>query len=165
MRPITSPRTTLAALAITAACVLASPAWAANTILVDRTLPPQVKVARTEFTVDDTGRAQLAVDFFDDTDEGYLTSESVDVPGLRFDRERGEVIYESDGSVLTCARRQKILWGTRYKETGACRISVRSEKPTVEAGSRASAAKEWVVELVTEEPTKAARLAKPAAQP
>ena len=75
------------------------------------------------------GRAQLAVDFFDDTDEGYLTSESVDVPGLRFDRERGEVIYESDGSVLTCARRQKILWGTRYKETGACRISVRSEKP------------------------------------
>lgn len=166
MRQITSTRTAVAALAIAAACAFSAPVRAATTILVDRTLPSSVKVSRTEFGVDESsGRAVVAVDFFDDTDEGYLTSESVDVPGLRFDRERGEVLYESDGSVLTCARRKKILWGTYYRETGACRIFVRNEASEAKAGSHASAAREWVVELVTGEPTKAARLSKPATQP
>ena len=157
MRKIISSRTTIAALAIATACASASPVRAATTILLDRTLPPRMKVSRTGFDVDErTGRARLAVDFFDDTEDGYTTSESVDVPGLRFDRASGAVLYENAGSVLTCAQRRKVLWGTRYRETGACRIVVRSETPVAEASVRAS--REWIVELVTDEPTKAARL-------
>ena len=156
MRKITSFRTA-GALALAAACAIAAPVRAATAILVERALPPRVKVSGTEFQVDErSGRARLAVDFYDDTWDGYLTSESVDVPGLRFDRERGQVLYEHAGAVVACASREKFLWSTRYRETGACRIVVRSEAPVADAGARAS--REWIVELVTDEPTKAARL-------
>ena len=48
--------------------------------------------------------------------------------------------YESDGSVVTCARRKKILWGTTYPETGACRITVRSEPRVADTGVGAAPA-------------------------
>lgn len=155
------PRKTLIALSIAAACACAFPVSAAAITILDRSLPPEVKVLRTEFDVDEkTGSARVGVDLYDDSWDGYLTSESVVVPGLRFDRERREVVFESAGSVVTCARPTKILWGTDYRATGACPIVVRSETQNVDAGAAARAPRNWVVTLMTNEPTKAARLSR-----
>lgn len=152
-------RKTLVALSIAAACASALPASAAPITILDRSLPPEVKILRTEFVVDEkTGSARVGVDLYDDSWDGYLTSESVVVPGLRFDRERREVIFESGGSVVTCARPRKILWGTDYPATAACPVLVRSETRNADAGAGARATRNWVVELVTDEPTRAARL-------
>lgn len=155
------PGKTLIALSIAAACASAAPVSAATIIILDRSLPPEAKVSGTEFDVDEqTGRARVAVDLYDDSWEGNLSSESVLVPGLRFDRERREVLYESEGSVVTCARRKKILWRTSYPATGACRIIVRSEPRNADAGPGVRALTDWVVELVTDESTRAARLSR-----
>ena len=62
-------------------------------------------------------------------------------------------------NVVTCARAKKFLWSTSYHATEACRIVVRSETKAAEAAA-ARASREWVVELVTEEPTKTARLSR-----
>lgn len=102
---------------------------------------------------------RLDVDVYDDTWEGNISSESVAVPGLRFDRERREVLYESGGSVVTCARPKKFLWSTSYPATGACRIVVGSEPRNVEADPGARAWTDWTdwrVELVTDEPARTA---------
>ena len=48
--------------------------------------------------------------------------------------------------------------GKIYPATGACRILVRSESRDAAADRGTPASKEWVVELVTDEPTKAAAL-------
>ncbi len=155
-RPFLSGRT-LIGLSIAAACAGALPVSAATAVVLDRRLPPAVKVTHTEFAVDErAGTARLAVDLYDDTWDGYASTESLDVPGLTFDRERREVRYESEGSVVTCARRGKFLWATTWPATGACRIVVRQEAPTADAGSGART--EWVVELVTDAPARAARL-------
>jgi hypothetical protein len=159
MRGPSRSRVTLIALSIVAASASAVPVSAATIALLDRSLAPEAKVLRTEFGVDErTGSARVVVDLYDDSWDGYLTSESVAVPGLRFDRERREVVFESGGSVVTCARPRKVLWGKIYPATGACRILVRSESRDAAADRGTPASKEWVVELVTDEPTKAAAL-------
>lgn len=156
-----SSRNALIFLAIAAACASAAPVSAAAITILERSLPPEVKVLRTEFDVDENkGSARVGVDLYDDSWDGYLTSESVVVPGLRFDRERREVVLESGGSVVTCARPKKILWGTDYPATGACQINVRSETPNTNAAAGERAPRNWTVELVTDEPTKAARLSR-----
>jgi hypothetical protein len=153
-------RNTLAVFSI-AAFASAVPASAATITVLDRRLPPETMVLRTEFDVDETtGSARVAVDLFEDSWDGYLTSESVVVPGLRFDRERREVLYESGGSVVTCARAKRVLWGRSYPSTGACQILVRSERRDADAGLGARAPRNWVVDLVTDQPTKAARLSR-----
>ncbi|MFI5120815.1 MAG: hypothetical protein ACHQM4_10390 [Thermoanaerobaculia bacterium] len=145
--------------AMAAALASAVPASAATVIVLDRTLPPEVKVTGTSFEVDEKlGRVRLAVDFYDDSFEGNLSSESFAVPGLSFDRERREVRYESGGSVVTCAVRKKILWGTTYPETGACPITVTSEPRTAADDPGERTLTSWVVALATDEPTKSARL-------
>jgi hypothetical protein len=154
-------RKTLVALSIAAACASPLPVSAGAITILDRSLPPEVKVLRTEFDVDEkTGSARVGVDLYDDSWDGYLTSESVVVPGLRFDRGRREVVFESGGSIVTCARPRKILWGTDYRATGACPIVVKSETRSADAGAGARETRNWVVELVTDEPTKAARLSR-----
>jgi hypothetical protein len=141
----------LIAVAIAAACACAVPASAAKVIVLDRTLPPEVKVTGTNFEVDEKlGSVRLAVDFYDEAFEGNLSSQSFAVPGLTFDREHREVRYESGGSAVTCARPRKILWATTYEATDACRITVRSEARIAETG--------WIVEFSTHEPTRSARL-------
>lgn len=154
MREISSPGRALAALSIAAACASAVPASAATVLVVDRTLAPTVKVSGAEFDVDErTGNVRLAVDFLDDSWEGNLFSESFAVPGLRFDRARREVLYEREGSVVTCARRRKFLWGTSYPATDACRIHVTSPTRKADTGSGVGGSTNWVVALETDETT------------
>ena len=149
----------LVAFALAAACASGVRASAATTIVLDRSLPPEVKVTGTNFDVDEKlGRARLAVDFYDESFEGNLFSQSFVVPGLTFDRQRREVRYESGGSVVTCARRTKILCGTTYPQTNACRITVRSEPRIADTDLGERALTGWVVELATTEPTRSARL-------
>ncbi len=118
-----------------------------------------MKVTGTHFDVDEKlGRVRLAVDLYDESFEGNSFSETVVVPGLTFDRERREVRYESGGPAVTCAQPRKFLWATTYKETDACRITVRSEPRIADAGSGERALTGWVVELATVEPTRSAAL-------
>ena len=150
---------TLIALSFAAVCASAVPASAAEIIALDRTLPPEVKMVGTNFEVDETlGSVRLAVDFFDDSWEGTLSTELVEIPGLTFDREHRQVRYESGGSIVTCAERKKVLWSTSYPATGACRIIVRSEPRIAHTGFRERTLTGWVVELATNEPMKAAGL-------
>jgi hypothetical protein len=145
--------------ALAGAFASAVPASAASLIVLNRTLPAEVKVTGTNFDVDEKlGRARLAVDLYDESFEGSRFFESFEVPGLTFDRERREVRYESGGSVVTCAVARKFLWATTYEGTDACRITVRSEPRTMDARGGASAPRGWVVELTTPEPTRAAGL-------
>ena len=150
---------TLIAFAIAAACAATVPASAATVIVLERSLPPEVKVSGTNFDVDErTGRVRLAVDLFDGSFDGNTSSESVAVPGLTFDRERRGVRYESGGSAVTCAVRKKLLWATTYEQTDACRITVRTEPRAADAGPGERPLMGWVVELATDEPTRSARL-------
>ncbi|MFI5197562.1 MAG: hypothetical protein ACHQJD_02990 [Thermoanaerobaculia bacterium] len=152
-------RRILVVFATAAACAVAVPTSAATIIVLDRTLPPEVKITGTHFEVDERmGRVRLSVDLFDESFEGNIFSEPVVVPGLTFDRERREVRYESGDSVVTCARRKKILWATTYTETEGCRITVTSEPHIADAGSGAPASTEWVVQLATNVPTRSAKL-------
>jgi len=159
----TPVRSLLVALSIAAACA-STVATAETNIIVVRSLPSGMKVSGAEFNVDErTGSAHLVVDVYDDSWEGNLFSDAVVVPGLRFDRERREVLYESGGAVVTCARPRKFLWSTSYPATGACRIVVRSEprKAGDDPGETRAWTdwRDWVVELVTDAPAKtAARL-------
>jgi hypothetical protein len=149
----------LASFAFATACAFAVPASAATTIVLDRNLPPEVKVTGTSFDVDEKlGRARLAVDLYDDSFEGNSFSESVAVPGLTFDRENREVRYESEGAVVTCAVAKKFLWATTYEATDACRITVRSEPRIADGGATTRPLTGWVVELATNEPTRSAKL-------
>lgn len=149
----------LVAFALAAACTSAVPAAAAKIIVLDRSLPPEVKVTGTSFDVDEKlGRARIAVDLYDRSFEGNFFSESVAVPGLTFDRQRREVRYESGGSVVTCALSRNFLWGKTYPETGACRITVRSEPRVADTGAGAHSMTGWIVELATSEPTRSAGL-------
>jgi len=142
--------------AMAAACASSVPASAASIVVLDRNLPPGMKVTGTHFEVDEgSGTARLAVDLFDDSFEGSWYSESFAVPGLVFDRVRGEVRYERDGSSVACATRKNVLWATTYPETGPCGITVRRESRTADSGS-GMAATRWVVELATNEPTRSA---------
>jgi hypothetical protein len=156
----TPARSLFIALSLAAACA-ATAAAAETNIIVTRTLPPGMKVSGAEFNVDErTGSARLVVDVYDDSWEGNLFSDAVVVPGLRFDRERREVLYDTGGAVVTCARPRKVLWSTSYPATGACRIVVRSE-PRKAGGDPGEARawtdwRDWVVELVTDEPAKTA---------
>lgn len=153
-KPEVSTRT-FRALAIAAACAFAAPASAATIGLLDVNLPAEVRVTGTNFEVDEqAGLARLAVDLYDESFEGNISTELVVVPGLTFDRELREVRYEGGGSVVTCARRKKILWGTSYPATEACRTVVRSEPRNVDAGFGARPLTRWVVELVTDEPAR-----------
>lgn len=150
---------TLIPLALAAACAFAPPTRASSIVVLDRNLPPEVKVTGTGFDVDErAGRVRLAVDLYDESFEGAIRSEAVVVPGLAFDRERGEVLYENDGSTVTCAVRKKVLWGRTYAETGACRISVRRESRAADGGLAPTAVTGWVVEFKADEPTRSARL-------
>jgi hypothetical protein len=150
-------RNLLVVLSIAAICASAVPASAETPVVLHRSLPPQFQVAGTKFDVDEgTGLVRLAFDVFDFTWEGSLVrTETIDVPGLRFDRERREVLYQNGGSVVTCATRKKFLWATSYPATDACRINVRSEVEN-------SGMTDWVVEVVTDEPAKTAELSKEA---
>ncbi len=144
--------------AMVAACASSVPASAASVVVLDRNLPPEMKVTGTHFEVDEgTGNARLTVDLIDESFEGSFSSESLAVPGLVFDRERREVRYGRDGSGVTCAVRKKVLWTTTYPETGLCRVTVRRESRMVDSGFGMHAVTGWVVELATNEP---ARLAK-----
>lgn len=143
--------------AMAVACASPVPASAAQVVVLDPNLPPELKVTGTHFEVDEeTGNARLAVDFVDESFERSLYSKSLAVPGLVFDRVRGEVRYERDGSGVPCATRKKILWTTTYPETGPCRITVRTESRTADSGSGMNAVTGWVVELATNEPTQSA---------
>ncbi len=143
--------------AMVAACASSVPAFAASVVILDRNLPPEMKVTGTHFEVDErSGTVRLAVDLFDDSFEGSWYSESLAVPGLVFDRERGEVRYERGGSSVTVAARKKILWATTYPETGPSRITVRRESRTADSGSGMKAVTGWVVELTTNESTRTA---------
>ncbi len=139
--------------AMVAACASSVPASAASVAVLDRNLPPEMKVTGTHFEVDErSGTARLAVDLFDESFEGSWYTESLAVPGLVFDREHREVRYERDGSSVTCAARKKYLWTTAYPETGPCRIMVRRESRTADSGSGTNEVTGWVVELATNEP-------------
>ncbi len=141
-----------------AVCASSVPASAASVVVLDQTLPREVKVTGTHFEVDEkAGSARLAVDLFDESFETNIYSESLVVPGLVFDRAHREVRYEADGSGVTCAIRKKFLWATTYPETGQCRITVRTESRTADGGSGMQAATGWVVELATTEAPKYAR--------
>lgn len=148
-------RNPLVALSIAAICASAVPASAETPVILHRSLPPQFQVAGTRFHVDErTGRVRLAFDVFDFTWESNLVrTESIDVPGLRFDREHREVLYQNGGSVVTCATSKKVLWATSYPATDACRINVRSEVEN-------SGMTDWVVEVVTDGPAKTAELSR-----
>jgi len=149
----------LMAFAMAAASAFAVPASAAAIVVLDRNLPREVKVTGTDFEVDEgTARARIAVDLYDESFEGNLHSESVAVPGLTFDRERREVLFEVGGSTVTCAIQKKILWAATYPQTGACRITVRNEPRTADDGFQARAVTGWVVELKADEPTRSAGL-------
>jgi hypothetical protein len=141
----------LLALAIAAVCASAVPASAETPVMLHRSLPPQFQVTGATFDVDEqTGRVRLAFDVFDFTWESNIVrTESIDVPGLRFDRERGAVLYENGGAVVTCARRKKILWATSYPATDACRINVGSEVQN-------TGMTDWVVGFVTDGSAKSA---------
>lgn len=145
----------LLALAIAAVCASTVPASAETPVILHRSVPPQFEVTGTKFDVDErTGLVRLAFDVFDFTWEGSLVrTESIDVPGLRFDRERREVLYENGGGVVTCAKRKKFLWETSYPATDACRIVVRREVQNTDMT-------DWVVEFVTNGPAKSAGLSK-----
>jgi hypothetical protein len=144
-------RKSLIALSIAAVSSSAVPASAETPVVLYRSVPPQFQVMGTKFDVDErTGLVRLAFDVFDFTWESNLfRTESIDVPGLRYDRERGAVLYENGGAVVTCARRKKILWGTSYPATDACRIVVRNEVQN-------TGITDWVVEFVTKAPAKSA---------
>ena len=145
--------------AAAAAFASAVPASAATIIVLDRTLPSEVKVTGTNFDVDEKlGRVRLAVNFYDESFEGNMFSESVPVAGLTFDRERREVRYENGGAAVTCAVPKKFLWATTYEATDACRISVRSEPRAADAGASTHPMTGWVVELATTDPTRSADL-------
>ncbi len=149
----------LVAFAIAAACATAVPASAATTIVLDRTLPPEVKVTGTNFDVDEKlGRVRLAVDLYDESFEGNSFSESVALAGLTFDRESREVRYESGSAVVTCAVAKKFLWATTYEGTDACRITVRKEPRVADTGAGTRTLTGWVVELATNEPMRSAGL-------
>jgi hypothetical protein len=160
MRASTPARSLLIALSIASACASTTAAAVTNIIVV-RTLPPGMKVSGAEFKVDErTGSARLVVDVYDDSWEGNLFSDAVAVPGLRFDPERREVLYENGGAIVTCAQPRKFLWSTSYPATGACRIVVRSE-PRKAGGDPGEARawadwRDWVVEFVTDEASKTA---------
>ena len=148
-------RNMLIALSIATTCAAAVPASAETPVILHRSLPPQFQVAGTKFDVDErTGQVRLAFDVFDFTWESNLVrTESIDVPGLRFDRERREILYQNGSSVVTCATRKKVLWATSYPATGACRIDVRSEVEN-------SGMTDWVVEVVTDGPAKTAEISR-----
>jgi hypothetical protein len=143
------------AVSIAAICASSAPAAAETPVILHRSLPPQFQVAGTKFDVDErTGLVRLAFDVFDFTWEGSLVrTETIDVPGLRFDRERREVLYQNGGSVVTCARRKRFLWATSYPATAACRINVRSEVEN-------SGMTDWVVEVAVDGSAKTAELSR-----
>ena len=133
--------------AVVAACAFAAPAAAAPPVVVyHRELPPDVKITGTEFDVDShSSRPRIWITSFDQFSAEYH-SESIPVRGLVLTPDRREVRYEADGTSVTCAVRKRFLWGASYEPTGACPVTVRSERLTAEERPDATAA-EWVVEL------------------
>ena len=107
------------AFAIAAAGAAAVPATAATTIVLDRSLPPEVKVTGTRFDVDEKlGRVHLAVDLYDESFSGNSFSETVVVPGLTFDRERREVRCESGGPAVHVRAAQEVPVATHAQGDG-----------------------------------------------
>jgi hypothetical protein len=152
---------TLVAFAMATASAFALQASAAPIVVLDRNLPSEVKVTGTHFEVDEaTAQVRIAVALYDESFEGNISSESVVVPGLTFDRARREVLYESGSSVVACARPKKFLWATTYPKTEECRITVRSEPRIADTGFGERALTGWIVELATDEPTRSARLSR-----
>jgi hypothetical protein len=150
---------TLVAFALTAAFAAAPPARASSIVVLDRNLPPEMRITGTGFEVDEkTGRARLGVDLYDESFEGAQRYEAFEVPGLTFDRARAEVLYEHAGSTVTCAVRKKVLWASSWAETGACPVTVRKESRTADDGSGAHAVTGWIVELKADEPTRSTKL-------
>jgi hypothetical protein len=113
------------------------PAAGASIEVWSRPLPPEVKVTGAHFEADEkTGRAVVVVELLDESFETNLFEETVPVPGLVFDRERRQVLYEHDGTSVACATRKKVLFATTYPATAACRLSLENEKATLESGVR-----------------------------
>lgn len=83
------------------------------------------------------GRAWVEVDFY------YALSETSDnyrvaVPGLRYDRELSQVVFESDGKQVVCATVSNKGWGIFKQKhvlaTGNCELSHRYVKKPVDNG-------------------------------
>lgn len=83
------------------------------------------------------GRAWVEVDFY------YALSETSDnyrvaVPGLRYDRELSQVVFESDGKRVVCATVANKGWGVFKQKhvlaTGNCELSHRYVKKPVDNG-------------------------------
>ncbi len=56
------------------------------------------------------------------------------VDGLYYDQTRKQVIYRSGSSQVVCAEDFHFLGSTSLKDTGQCRLSLSSEKRTVDDG-------------------------------
>lgn len=83
------------------------------------------------------GRAWVEVDFY------YALSETSDnyrvaIPGLRYDRELSQVVFESDGKQVVCATVADKGWGIFKQKhvlaTGNCELSHRYVKKPVDNG-------------------------------
>jgi hypothetical protein len=83
------------------------------------------------------GRAWVEVEMY------HTVSESADyqrvvVPGLRYDRERSEVVFDADGQRVVCATVEQqgrwIFSHRRIEPTGACELTHRYVKVPVDNG-------------------------------
>lgn len=86
---------------------------------------------------DDLGRAWVEVEMY------YSVSEStkyhrVPVPGLTYDRERAEVVFDADGRRVVCAtveqRGRWIFAHQKIEPTGSCELTHRYVKVPVDNG-------------------------------
>lgn len=86
---------------------------------------------------DELGRAWVEVEMY------YSTSESTDyhqvaVPGLSYDRERAEVVFDAEGRRVVCAtveqRGRWIFAHQKIEPTGACELTHRYVKVPVDNG-------------------------------
>ena len=137
-------------------CIAASgvfPAANAATVrLFEKSVPKEISVTGTHYEVDEKlGRARLIVELLDESFEGRLFEETVEVPGLSFDRKSGEVRYRTRESEATCAVRKKVLWATTYEPTPACRVGVRNEARLKDEGHGAARLTAAVVEMTVDD--------------
>jgi hypothetical protein len=110
-------------------------AEAATINILQKDLPEAMRVYRAHYEVDSrTDEVRVVVEY-SRPEEGpgdsagvQFTSEAFSVPELRFSRETGEILLETDSITTACARETQLLWAKWYRPTSACRLVVENQE-------------------------------------
>ena len=136
MKRTLAPMAALATLTLLSA--LSRPASGADLVL-DAGLPTGATPTGIRFEAERERGAWVVVDYRveDPIAEGVGRAEEkkVQVPGLRYDAVRRAVVLNDSGADVVCAVRKRILFATTFRETSECRLRLRSEERTADAGA------------------------------